>query len=333
MTGRRPLLPLDATLVLTVTGVLAVIVGASQALELFINRVLRPDLAEWRWISESLLVGGLIVITTLWTRLRLARTAVAELERRQLTIDTELAVAATVQQALLPPIPAPMGGIAWYAAMEPAGPVGGDYYDFFSAGASCMCVVIADVSGKGVPAAVFMSNTRAILRAVAREQSSPRSMLAAVSETILLDGRGALYVTCFIAIVDTARRMLRYVNAGHPPPVVLGRELQALTIGGPPLGLLAGTAYEEGTLALQPGDLVLAVSDGVTDALGASGNDIPAAIATVVTQAGARTPVAACAALLAAARTGPGPGGGPGWSDDRTVLAFGVTSAPSSSTP
>ena len=128
------------------------VVVAAQLIELFINRVLRPDLEEWTWISEVLMVVALLVLTALWARLRLARTAIADLERERLTIHAELAVAAKVQRALLPLIPEPAHGITWYAVMEPAGEVGGDYYDFFPLGDDRMCVVIADVSGKGVPA-------------------------------------------------------------------------------------------------------------------------------------------------------------------------------------
>ena len=134
-----------------VAAVLLTVVAAAQLIELFINRVLRPNLEEWTWISEILVVAALLVLTALWARLRLARTAIADLERERLTIRAELAVAAKVQRALLPLIPERANGITWHAVMEPAGEVGGDYYDFFSLGNDRMCVVIADVSGKGVP--------------------------------------------------------------------------------------------------------------------------------------------------------------------------------------
>ena len=109
--------------------VLSAVVGTAQFIELFINRVLRPDLDEWTWISDVLIFAGLLVMTAQWTRLRLARTAIADLERERLTIRTELAVAAKVQRALLPLIPGPAHGITWHAVMEPAGEIGGDYYD------------------------------------------------------------------------------------------------------------------------------------------------------------------------------------------------------------
>jgi len=310
----------------TVTGVIVTIVVASQGVELFINRVLRPDVKEWTWISEILLIGALSFTTTLWSRLRLARTAVADLELRQLRIQTELAVAAKVQRALLPVIPEPMHGVSWYAAMEPAGAVGGDYYDFFPVGEDRMCLVLADVSGKGVPAAVFVSNTRAVLRAVARTQPTPSRLLTTVSETVRLDGRGTVYVTCFVAIVNVRQRTMVYANAGHPPGVILGRRTRAtLAVGGPPLGLLAAAHYDDACVSLESGDLVVVVSDGITDALDAGGEDIPRVVGATVADAPALSPEAACAALLAAARVGRGPAGAPEWADDRTVIAVGVS--------
>ena len=138
-----------------------------------------------------------------------------------------------------------------------------------------MCVVLADVSGKGVPAAVFVSNTRAVLRAVAREgRSTPGGVLAAVSEILLLDGRSDLYVTCVVAMVDTAQHTMVYANAGHPPGVILGNGggTHALGVGGPPLGLFPAAHYDEERITLESGDLVVLVSDGITDAIDASGD-------------------------------------------------------------
>ena len=306
--------------------VLVGVVLTSQLVETVITRVLRPDLKEWTWISEAIVIAALLVLTTLWSQLRLARTAIADLERERLTIQTELAVAAKVQRALLPPIPERVHDMVWHAVMEPAGQVGGDYYDFFTLSDKRMCVVLADVSGKGVPAAVFVSNTRAMLRAVARAPSTPGGVLATVSEMVRLDGQGDLYVTCFVAIVDTARHAMVYANAGHPPGIILRehRAIRALDTGGPPLGLVPEATYEEEHITLEPGDLVVLVSDGITDAIGATGLRIPAAIAAELEPRERVTPIAACEMLLQAARQSKGPyeGSEATWADDRTVVAF-----------
>jgi serine phosphatase RsbU (regulator of sigma subunit) len=323
---------------LRVTGLAAAVLGtvvvAAQLIEWFINRVLRPDLEEWTWISEVLVVAALLVLTALWTRLRLARTAIADLERERLTIHAELAVAAKVQRALLPLIPERSHGITWHAVIEPAGEVGGDYYDFFPLGSDRMCVVLADVSGKGVPAAVFVSNTRAVLRAIAREgRSTPGGVLAAVSAILFLDGRSDLYVTCVVAMVDTAQHTMMYANAGHPPGVVLGNGggIRALGAGGPPLGLFPAAHYDEEGIALASGDLVVLVSDGITDAIDASGDGIPIAIGAELANLRERTPELACKALIDTARRSPGPSGVTKWADDRTVVAFAFLPGPSDS--
>ncbi len=304
--------------------ILIAVLVASQVTELFINRVLRPDLEEWTWISEVIMVAALLVVLALWARLRLARTAIAELERKRLTIHAELAVAAKVQRALLPAIPKPADGITWHAVMETAGEVGGDYYDFLRLGDGRMCVVLADVSGKGVPAAVFVSNTRAVLRAVLRGGgSTPSGVLAAVSEILLLD-RSDLYVTCVVAMIDAAQHTMAYANAGHPPGVLLGRgnRTHALGVGGPPLGLFAAAHYDEERIILESGDLVVLVSDGITEAIDASGDGIPAALRHVLEQLPDAMPEEACRALIDAARRSPGPPGVAKWTDDRTVVAF-----------
>jgi phosphoserine phosphatase RsbU/P len=267
-----------------------------------------------------------------WARLRLAQTAVLTLERERVRSQADLAVAANVQRGLLP---APSDGITWFAAMQPAGLVGGDYYDFFEDLDRRMWLLVADVSGKGVPAAVFVSNARAVVRAVARERVSPARLLGSVSDILRADGRGDLYVTCFAAMVDPARRTMMYANAGHPPGLVIrrergthggvGRSVRALSAGGPPLGLVRDARYQEETVELSGGDLVVVVSDGITDALNASGEDIPRLLSAAV--GGAKTPREACHALLAAAARGPGPEGALAWADDRTVLAFRVALA------
>ncbi len=303
------------------------LVAMSQLLELFISRVLFPSLEDWTWISEAFVIGALLVTTTLWARLRLARETIVDLERERLRVQAELGIAADVQRALLPPIPEPRHGLSWYAIMEPAGQVGGDYYDFFPLGDDRMCAVLADVSGKGVPAAVFMSNTRAVLRAVARRGVSPCALLTEVSQVLFQDGHGSLYVTCIVAIVDLVRHAMVYANAGHPAGVVVGpgHDRRALNVGGPPLGLLPDAQYHEERLSLDAGDLVVFVSDGVTDALDAGGDAIPAVLSAELADLPKPTPALACSRLVATARRSGGPQGVAGWADDRTVLAFGVS--------
>ncbi len=300
-------------------------IAASQGIELFVNRILRPNAKEIVWISDAVLVLGLVVVTGLWTRLRETQIALTDLERQHIVADTQLTVAARVQRSLLPPLPDPSQGISWYAAVEPAGKVGGDYYDFVTLPDGRMCVVLGDVSGKGVAAAVFVANVRATLRALAREATRPRTLLADLSAALLADSTSGLYVTCILAIVDPGERSMVYVNAGHPPGVLWSPHgARGLDVGGPPVGLLSDAPFDEEALTLSEGDLVIFVSDGVTEALDASRDGVVETIAAQVAQAERLTPEIVCARLLRAASKGSGPDGVDGWMDDRTAVVFGV---------
>lgn len=299
-------------------------IAASQGIDLFVNRILRPDAEEIAWISEAVLTLGLVAVTWLWIRLYETQTALTDLERQQIVADTQLTVAARVQTSLLPALPGPSLGISWHAAVEPAGKVGGDYYDFLTLADGRMCVVLGDVSGKGVAAAVFVANVRATLRALAREATHPGTLVSHLSSALLADSTSGLYVTCIVAIVDPAERSMVYVNAGHPAGVLWSPQgARGLRVGGPPAGLLSEAQFDEEVLTFGEDDLVVFVSDGVTEALDATGDGVDA-IAAQIVRAEKPTPDLVCARLLLAASKGPGPGGVEGWMDDRTAVVFGV---------
>lgn len=300
-------------------------IAASQGIELLVNRVLRPNAEEIRWISEAALALGFVVVTWLWVRLRETQIALTDLERQQIVADTQLTVAARVQTSLLPSLPGPTLGISWYAAVEPAGKVGGDYYDFLTLPDGRMCVVLGDVSGKGVAAAVFLANVRATLRALAREATNPRTLVSHLSSVLLNDSTSGFYVTCLVAMVDPLARSMVYVNAGHPAGVLWSRgQARGLRVGGPPAGLLRDAQFDEEMLTFGDGDLVVFVSDGVTEALDANGDGVVGTIAAQIAKAERPTPELVCAQLLLAASEGSGPGGVEGWMDDRTAVVFGV---------
>jgi len=300
-------------------------IAVSQGIEVFVNRILRPNAEEIAWISEAVLTAGFVVVTWLWVRLRETQIALTDLERQQIVSETQLTVAARVQTSLLPTLPGPSAGVSWYAAVEPAGKVGGDYYDFLPLPDGRMCVVLADVSGKGIAAAVFLANVRGTLHALARDATHPRTLLANLSSALLADSTEGLYVTCIVGIVDPTERSMVYVNAGHPAGVLWNpKGCRALRVGGPPAGLLADAWFEEEVLAFGEDDLVVFVSDGITEALDASGNGVVDAIAAQIERVERPTPAAVCARLLAAARSGSGPNGVDGWTDDRTAVVFGV---------
>ena len=302
-------------------------IAASQGIELFVNRVLRPDAEEITWISDAVLSVGLAVVSWLWVRLRETQIALTDLDRQRIVAETQLTVASRVQRSLLPALPITTAGISWHAVVEPAGKVGGDYYDFLPLPDGRMCVVLADVSGKGVAAAVFVANVRAMLRALASQSARPQTIVSNLSSALLSDSTSGLYVTCIVAIIDPPRRSMVYVNAGHPAGVLWScRRWRGLRVGGPPAGLLAEARFEEEEVTFGDGDLVVFVSDGITDALDASGDEAVDMIAGLVATTDRRTPEAVCARLLTTASSSSGPRGVEGWMDDRTAVVFGVSS-------
>jgi sigma-B regulation protein RsbU (phosphoserine phosphatase) len=268
---------------------------------------------------------GFFVMAVLWIRLKQTQDALSALERDRLVIDTQLAVAAQVQRTLLPSIPPPSGGIDWFAITKPAGSVGGDYFDFLPLPGGRMCVAIADVSGKGIPAAIFLSNVRAVLHTLIRETAEPQLLAERLSETLAQEANGGLYVSAILAVVDPGPGQLTYTNIGHPAGLLLrtGKPAQPLNVGGPPAGLIPGTRYEQETLTLGPNDLVVLASDGITESLDASGLTMESALPAVFAGVGDVSPHVACDRLLHAAESGTGPSGVKDWSDDKTVVAFG----------
>jgi sigma-B regulation protein RsbU (phosphoserine phosphatase) len=198
----------------------------------------------------------------------------------QEALRRDIALAAEVQKRLLPADP-PSADIAEFAAVSlPARSIGGDYYDFIQVGEQRIGLALADVSGKGVAAALIMSVVQASLRIIASDGDISLPRLAArMNEFLYRTTPGNKYATFFYARVDGDRRQLRYVNAGHNPPYLVRMRrpgaddkadadppMEELTIGGAVVGMLPGMSYEEATVDLCQGDVLLAYTDGVTEA-------------------------------------------------------------------
>jgi predicted permease len=190
-------------------------------------------------------------------------------------IRRDLSLAAEVQQRLLP-TELPAAEIAEFsAASVPARSIGGDYYDFLDVGGRRIGIALADVSGKGIAAALIMSVVQASLRIIASDGDISLPRLAArMNEFLYRTTPGNTYATFFYAQVDGERRQLRYVNAGHNPPLLVrsrgtsdgGPDVHELTVGGAVVGMLPGLTYEEATVDLGTGDVLVAFTDGVTEA-------------------------------------------------------------------
>lgn len=198
---------------------------------------------------------------------QLVRQQRAEARERE-RIAQELQVARLIQQTLLPRAIPDVPGWAITPYYEPAREVGGDFYDFIALPDDQLGLVIADVTDKGVPAALVMATTRSVLRAAATRLESPGAVLARVNDMLVPDIPANMFVTCFYGVLDPATGRFQFANAGHDVPYwrTGDGELRELRARGMPLGLMEGMLYEEHEARLGPGDHLLLYSDGLVEA-------------------------------------------------------------------
>jgi serine phosphatase RsbU (regulator of sigma subunit) len=201
------------------------------------------------------------------------RDKIDQLERAQQQLvqkerlERELELARQVQQSMLPRSFPHLPGFRFVARNEPARQVGGDFYDVVRLDEDRFGVAIADVSDKGLPAALYMALTRSLLRAEAPRQPSPQAVLSNINRLLLELGDGNSFVTIFYAVVDGNSRRMVYSRAGHDRPLLLREGVaQALGGDGTPLGILtADFRISEEEISLEPGDRLVLYTDGLTD--------------------------------------------------------------------
>src|SRR5579859_95630 len=182
-------------------------------------------------------------------------------------LEQELRVARLIQQTLLPKELPSLSGYGLARYYQPARAVGGDFYDFIQLANGQMALVVGDVTDKGVPAALVMATTRAILRGAAVQHDSPGQVLEQANDLLVPDIPRNMFVTCLYAVLDPLSGRLRYANAGHDLPYRRhGDGAVELRATGMPLGLLPGMQYEENETVVEPGDTVLFYSDGLVEA-------------------------------------------------------------------
>lgn len=193
---------------------------------------------------------------------------VAERER----INRELEIAREVQQRLFPQKTPSVVGVEIAGYCRPALGVGGDYYDYFDLADGNLGIAIGDVSGKGFPAALLMASLRASLRAQTMRGGCDLAAIMQNVNTLAYEGSAAnKYATFFFGQFSPGSRLFSYVNAGHEPPLIFrGGSVIRLDVGGPVAGLLPHVQYEQGTLLLEPGDLLVALTDGISEAMNPS---------------------------------------------------------------
>ncbi len=198
----------------------------------------------------------------------LVHSLASEAARRE-RIDREIEIAREVQERLFPQQLPTLPGHSIHGACRPAQGVGGDYYDVLMLGDGSLGLAIGDVSGKGISAALLMASLRASLRGMTMDGPADLArLMTRVNRLVYESSATNRYATFFFGIYSPPSRLLRYVNAGHNPPYVIrGTEIHALEGGGPVVGLLPDAIYEECHLVLKPGDLMLAYTDGISEAL------------------------------------------------------------------
>jgi sigma-B regulation protein RsbU (phosphoserine phosphatase) len=184
-------------------------------------------------------------------------------------LERELQMARAVQTSLLPQQTPQVPGWQFAAFWKPAREVSGDYYDFISNNSGQQGLVIADVSDKGMPAALFMALTRSTVRASVNQANTPAQNITQVNRLISLDAADGMFVTLFYGQLDLLTGSFTYVNAGHNPPVFYqsaSEEWSLLKRTGMALGVEDSNLYEQHTIQLEPGDFVFMYTDGVCDA-------------------------------------------------------------------
>jgi sigma-B regulation protein RsbU (phosphoserine phosphatase) len=224
------------------------------------------DFVQKPWDNSQLL-------TTLRTEIEAGRA-----RRQQHTLEQrEMDEARRIQRKLLPSTMPQVDGCEIAASWQPAAGVGGDCYDAIPFGQSRIGLSIADVVGKGIPAALLMSNLQATLRAFATELAQPADVCQQANRVLcghIAEGR---FISFFYCVVDTDEGTLTYTNAGHYPPILMkanGR-VERLGAGGPVLGIFPAADYEQAQVAIETGDRLVLYTDGISEATprGADGNN------------------------------------------------------------
>ncbi|MEJ2079914.1 MAG: PP2C family protein-serine/threonine phosphatase [Acidobacteriota bacterium] len=229
-------------------------------------------------IRQNLVIncaGALALLATVI----IAALAFRSYERRR-WLEAQLEIAREVQSALLPSRTDDYEPVRLAAFYRPAEQVGGDFYDVFRAENGRIAIVIGDVSGKGVPAALLTGVIHGAVRSAGWTESGARHERESEQLNRLLcdDASGGRYASMFWCYYDSLSSLLHYVNAGHLPPILLrrgdrGTDPSPLDTGGPVLGVLGGARYEQGRRELRPGDILVLYSDGLIEATNSAGEE------------------------------------------------------------
>jgi predicted ester cyclase len=268
---------------MTVRGITILRIGEGRCVEGWASIDISRSEEERRWLSEGGKTDEAYLesvanqpsanvlphhasVTEAFARSLTWRFRAAEAQERE-RIEQELRVARQIQQELLPETMPTLEDWRIATYYGPAREVGGDFYDFLELEDGRLGLVVGDATGHGMPAALMMSTTRGMLRAVVQSSESPGEVLARVNEALVADIPPSTFVTCFYGVLDPESGRLRYANAGHNLPCRRRNgQAEELRARGMPLGLMPGMAYEEKEAVLEAGDSALFYSDGLVEA-------------------------------------------------------------------
>ena len=235
----------------------------------------------------------------------------------------EIEEARLIQRGLLPAAFPDLPGCAIGGTWQPAYGFGGDCYDALRFSDTTLGVSIADVVGKGLPAALLMSNLQAAVRAFASETTLPRDLCGSVNRLLCRNVASGKFVTFCYCQLDMARRPLTHANAGHNPPILArgdGR-VERLSSGGTPLGVFADAPYEQGQTALTSGDRLVLFTDGITEAQNGADEEFgDEQLVSLVVERRALAPQALQASIFDTVRTFTGGA----FQDDATLIVIGM---------
>jgi serine phosphatase RsbU (regulator of sigma subunit) len=224
-----------------------------------------PDLVR-PFTAEDL---NLLTVMANVAAIRIENARLAEVEQHQRQMSQEMAQAAEIQRGLMPRQDPVAPGLDSAGQSLPCLAVGGDYFDYVPMPGGSLGVLVGDVSGKGLPAALLMSSLQARVQVLAEETEDMTTLMTRLNRSICSTCPGNRFITLFMARANPATGHLAYSNAGHNPPLLFrasGR-VEQLDTGGPVLGILKNMSYQAATTVIEPGDRLLLYTDGVTEAL------------------------------------------------------------------
>ncbi len=207
--------------------------------------------------------------------IRIEHARLATVEQSEKLMESELEQASEIQQSLLPLEPPKLEGYDLGGYNLPCRTVGGDYYDFLAYKDGRLGLIVGDVAGKGLPAALLMSSLQARVQMLVETAPDPASAITILNRNLAERAVPGKFVTFFYGVLDPATGTLQYSNAGHNPPLLLraNGQMEELTESGMVMGVLASNKYEIGETKLNPGDMVALFSDGVTEASNTVGEE------------------------------------------------------------